>query len=198
MRSASVSGSNLNPLVPVADAAKPPLSEVEDDDDDGLEMIIGNLLPHGPGVGGGGCGGDEYGEEQEGCGEEDDIDFLNTDDANSVPDAEVNKYSFLEHLHHNMEGNKISDANRKCVEWTILFEVCTLVHNLDTTKTVDMEASIFGKYVNIVRDIEDENFESASVRAEMLHRFKACKQDLCGRNLVRRWRIETANFQLSW
>ena len=54
MGSASVSGSNLNPLVPVADAAKPPLSEVEDDDDDGLEMIIGNLLPHGPGVGGGG------------------------------------------------------------------------------------------------------------------------------------------------
>ena len=43
MRSASVSGSNLNPLVPVADAAKPPLSEVEDDDNDGLEMIIGNL-----------------------------------------------------------------------------------------------------------------------------------------------------------
>ena len=102
MGSASVSGSNLNPLVGVADVAKPQLSDVskdedKDDDDDSSEMIIGNLFPHSPGVGGGGCGGDEYGEE-EGGGEDNDIDFPNTDDADSVPDAEVNKYSFLEHL----------------------------------------------------------------------------------------------------
>ena len=102
MGSASVSGSNLNPLVGVTDVAEPPLSDVsededKDDDDDSSEMIIGNLFPHGPGVGGGGCGGDEYGEE-EGGGEDNDIDFPNTNDADSVPDAEVNKYSFLEHL----------------------------------------------------------------------------------------------------
>ena len=54
-----------------------------------------------------------------------------------------------------MDGNNISDANRKCVEWAILFEVGTLVRNMDTMRTADMEASIFGKYVNIVRDIED-------------------------------------------
>ena len=93
-----------------------------------------------------------------------------------------------------MDGNKISDANRKCVEWTIIFEVGTLVRNMDTMRTVDMEASIFGKYVIIVRDIEDEHFESDSVRAKMLHRFKAGKQDLCGRNVLRRWKGETADF----
>jgi hypothetical protein len=93
-----------------------------------------------------------------------------------------------------MDGNKINDANRKCVEWAILFEVGTLVRNMDTMRTVDMEASIFGKYVNIVHDIEDEHFESDSVCAKMLHRFKACKQDLCGRNLFRRWKSETADF----
>jgi hypothetical protein len=123
--------------------------EDEDDDNDSSAMIISNLFPHGPGVGGGGCDGDEYGEE-EGNGEDNDVYFLNTDDADSVPDAEVNKYSFLERLRHYMEGNKISDANRKCVEWTILFKVGTLVRNMDKTRTADMEARIFGKYVNIV------------------------------------------------
>ena len=97
-----------------------------------------------------------------------------------------------------MAGNKISDANRKCVEWTIIFEVGTLVRDMDTMRTADMEASIFGKYVIIVRDIEDEHFESNSVRAKMLHRFKAGKQDLCGRNLLRRWKSETADFRSFW
>ena len=63
---------------------------------------------------------------------------------------------------------------------------------MDKMRTADMEARIFGKYVNIVRGIEDEHFESDSVRAKMLHRFKAGKQDLCGRNLLRRWKNETA------
>ena len=92
MGSASVSGSNLNPHVGLADVAVPPLSDVsedkdeDDDDDDSLEMIIGNLFPQGSGVEEGYYGGNEYGEE-EGGGEDDDIDFPNTDDANSVPDA---------------------------------------------------------------------------------------------------------------
>jgi hypothetical protein len=97
-----------------------------------------------------------------------------------------------------MDGNKISDANRKCVEWTILFEVGTLVRNMDTMRTADMEASIFGKYVNIVHDIEDEHFESDSVRAKMLHRFKSGKKDLSGRNLLRKWKSETADFRSFW
>ena len=97
-----------------------------------------------------------------------------------------------------MDGNKISDADRKCVEWTILFEVGTLVRNMDTMRIADMEASIFSKYVNIVHDIEDEHFESDSVRAKMLHRFKAGKQDLCVRNLLRRWKSENADFRSFW
>jgi hypothetical protein len=36
---------------------------------------------------------------------------------------------------------------------------------MDAVRIVDMEASIFGKYVNIVRDNEDKHFESDSVRA---------------------------------
>ena len=64
---ASASGSTLNPLVGVADVAEEPLlsyvseDEDKDDDDNSSEMIIGNLFPHGPGVEGGDCGGDEYG-----------------------------------------------------------------------------------------------------------------------------------------
>jgi hypothetical protein len=92
MGSASVSGSNLNPLVGVADVAEEPLlsyvseDEDKDDDDNSSEMIIGNLFPHGPGVGGGDCGGDEY-REVEGGGEDNDIDFPNTNDADSVQRA---------------------------------------------------------------------------------------------------------------
>ena len=67
-------------------------------------------------------------------------------------------------MRHYMDGNKISNANRKCVEWTIIFEVGTLVCNMDTMRTANMEARIFGKYVNIVCDIEDEHFECDSVR----------------------------------
>ena len=159
-------------------------------------MLFGSLVLYGL-VGVFGEYGED-GEEQEGSGKDDDLDFPNNDDANSVPDAEVNKYSFIEHLRHYMDGNKISDANRKCVEWTILFEVGTLVRNMDTMRIADMEASIFSKYVNIVHDIEDEHFESDSVPVKMLHRFKAGKQDLCGRNLLRRWKSENANFRLFW
>ena len=100
--SASASGSNLN----LPAAAEPPLSKASEDEDkddnvDGSEMIIGNLFPHGPGVGEAEGVGDEYGEdgeEQEGSGKDDDLDFPNNNDADSVPDAEVNKYSFVEHL----------------------------------------------------------------------------------------------------
>jgi hypothetical protein len=133
----------------------------DEDDDDVSAIIIGNLF---------------------------DIDFPNDDDSDSVPDAEINKFLFLEHLRHYMDGNKIRDANRKCVEWAILFEVHTIVRNMDTMRTADMEAGIFGKYVNIVHDIEDEHFESDSVRAKMLHRFKSGKKDLSGRSLLRKWK----------
>ncbi len=119
----------------------------KDDDNNSLVMITGNLLfAHGSGVGRGGCDDEYSGEEGNG---EDDLDVPNTDDAVSMPDAEVDKYSFLEHLHHYMEGNKISDVNMKCVEWAILFEVGTLVRNMDTMRTADMEDSIFGEYVNM-------------------------------------------------
>ena len=94
-----------------------------------------------------------------------------------------------------MHGNKISEANRKCAERTILFEVGTLVRNMDTMRTVDMYDRIFGKYVNIVHDIEDEHSETDLVRTKMLHMFKAGKQDLCGRNLLRNWKSETADLR---
>ena len=61
-----------------------------------------------------------------------------------------------------------------------------------------MEATIFGKYVNIVRDIEDEHFKCDSVCSKMLHRFKSGKKDLTVRNLLRKWKSETANFQSFW
>ena len=168
--------------------------EDKDDDSDSSAMITSNLFPHGPGVwGGGGCG-DEYGEEE--CnGEDDFLDFPNTDDADSMPDAEVHKYLFLDHLRQYMKGNKISDTNRKCVECTILFEVGALVRNMDTKRTADMEARMFGKYVIIVRDIEDKHFETNLVCVKMLHRFKAGKQDLCGRNLLRNRKSETADLR---
>ena len=67
-----------------------------------------------------------------------------------------------------MEGNKISNANRKCVEWTILFEVGTLVRTMDTLRTADTKDRVFDKYVNKIRDIEDEHFETNSVRTKML------------------------------
>ena len=112
------------------------MSEDEDkDNNDSSAMITGNLSVDGSGVEGGGCD-DEYGGEEDNG--DDDLDFSNPDDVDSVPDAEVNKYSFLERLRHNMQGNKISGTNRTCVEWTILFEVGTLVHNMDTMRTADM------------------------------------------------------------
>ena len=42
------------------------------------------------------------------------------------------------------------------------------MRNMDTMWTADMEARIFGKYANIVCDIEDEHFETNSVRTKML------------------------------
>ena len=56
-------------------------------------------------------------------------------DEDSRTVAEVSQYSFLDHLRHYMDGNRISYSNRKAVAWTILFEVGTLKRNLDTLRT---------------------------------------------------------------
>ena len=80
---------------------------------------------------------------------------------NSLFDAEVNQFSFLKCLCHCMDGNKIRNVYRNAVEWTILFEVETLMCNLGTMRVKDMEDRILGKYVNIVCDIlDDQHFES--------------------------------------
>jgi hypothetical protein len=72
------------------------------------------------------------------------------------------------------------------------------VRTRDTLRTAGMEDRIFDKYVNIICYIEDEHFETDSVRMKMLHRFKAGKQDLCRRNLLRKWKSETANIRSFW
>lgn len=50
-------------------------------------------------------------------------------DEDSRTVAEVSQYSFLDHLRHYMDGNRISYSNR------ILFEVGILKRNLDTMRT---------------------------------------------------------------
>ena len=92
-------------ILNIPTAAELPLNEAseededEDEDDDDVSAInTGNLFPPN--------------EAEEGGGDDDDsdfpddIDFPNDDDADSVPDAEINKYSFLERLRHYMDGNK--------------------------------------------------------------------------------------------
>ena len=193
-------------ILNIPTAAELPLNKAskdedeDDDDDDVSAIIICNLFPpNGPGVAeaGGGVLVMSFGRMgRMGRRKEVGTTMILIFPTLIMPTACLTL--FLERLRHYMDGNKISDANRESVEWAILFEVGTLVRNMDTMRTADMDASIFGNYVNIVHDIEDEHFESDSVRAKMLHRFKSGKKDLSGRSLLRKWKSETADFQSFW
>ena len=135
-----------------------------------------------------GAGVSNFGND---AGDIDDIDFTlpegDYDDDELLPtDAEVSKYSFLQRLRHYMEGAKISHSTRKAVEMTLLVEAGTFVRNMDTMKKSDRETVLLRKYLSLIDEIEDECFDSPSVRSDMKLRYRGAKKNLTGESLLRK------------
>jgi hypothetical protein len=86
--------------------------------------------------------------------------------ASLLTDNEVGKYSFYSCLSHYMEGHKIS------VELCILSEAGAFVRNMDLMKTDKKEKVFFVKYVSIIDEIEDKEFEDALVHNNMRQRYR--------------------------
>ena len=115
-------------------------------------------------------------------------------------DNKVGKYSFLAQLTHYLEGNKISKANCAAVEVCILVEAGAAVYSMDPMKKDKKEKVFFNKYMGILEEIEDDQFENYSVREAMCHCYKKanfninsgqlwrkCKSDLTKlRNFVKK------------
>jgi hypothetical protein len=101
-------------------------------------------------------------------------------------DAEVSKYTFFQRLLHYMEGEPIRHSNRKAVEMALLVEAGTMVRNMDTMKKSDRENVLLRKYIALIDEIEDECFESPSVRDVMKKRYRGAKKDLTGESLLRK------------
>ena len=77
----------------------------------------------------------------------------------SPTDNEVSKYSFFARLMHYMDGNKISDANRAAVEVCISVEAGAAVRSMDLMKKEKKEKAFFDKYMDILDEIEDDQFD---------------------------------------
>jgi hypothetical protein len=103
----------------------------------------------------------------------------------SLTDNEVSKYSFFARLMHYMDRNKISEANSAAVEVCILFEAGAAVCSMDPMKKEKKEKVFFNKYMGIIYEIEDDQFEDESVREAMHRRYKKAKMD---NNSTRLWR----------
>jgi hypothetical protein len=100
--------------------------------------------------------------------------------------AEVSKYTFFQRLLHYMEGETIRHSNRKAVEMA-----GTMVRNMDAMKKSDRENVLLRKYIALIDEIEDECFESPSVRDDMKKRYRGTKKDLTGESLLQKLDSET-------
>jgi hypothetical protein len=103
----------------------------------------------------------------------------------SPTDNEVSKYSFFARLMHYMDGNKISEANRAAVEVCISVEAGAAVRSMDPMKKEKKEKAFFNKYMGILDEIEDDQFDNESVCEAMRRKYKKAKLDY---NATRLWR----------
>ena len=103
----------------------------------------------------------------------------------SPTDNEVSKYSFFDRLMHYMDGNKINEANRGSVEVCISVEAGAAVRSMDPMKKEKKENAFFNKYMGIVDEIDNNQFDDDSVREAMRRRYKKAKMD---NNPTRLWR----------
>jgi hypothetical protein len=106
----------------------------------------------------------------------------------SPTDNEVSKYSFFARFMHYMDGNKISEANRAAVEVCISVEAGAAVRSMDPMKKEKKEKkekAFFNKYMGILEEIEDDQFDNESVCEAMRRRYKKAKLD---NNATRLWR----------
>ena len=133
----------------------------------------------------------------------DGVDLFNTrtpgsnDDEDSVSDEgktdqEMTKFSFYERLEHYMESIPIKEDNRKSVELAIMVEAGSNVREM-STMTKEMRSTAFlSEYLDIVKEIPDDRFVDASVRNNMLVRFKGMRRngDMSAENLHRKYESE--------
>ena len=106
-------------------------------------------------------------------------------------DNEVSKYSFYSHLSHYTEGHKISESNRAAVELCLLSEAGAFVRNMDPMKKDKKESAFFAKYLSIIDEIEDDQFENAeTVRENMRRMYKGAKKLNSPKSLWRKYEAE--------
>jgi hypothetical protein len=113
-------------------------------------------------------------------------DLRDFDNHISTTDAEVSKVTFIEHLVHYMEGECISMSNHKLIEIFMMIESGTYVQNMDLMKRDKQEEIILRKYTSINNDIEDHQFEMASVCTAMLQQYSGRKKQHTGATLWRK------------
>jgi hypothetical protein len=95
----------------------------------------------------------------------------------SPTDNEVSKYSFHSCLSHYMEGHKISESNHADVELCLLSEAGAFMRNTDPMKKDKKERAFFDKYMSLVDEIEDDQFEDKDyVRETMQRQYKGAKK----------------------
>jgi len=84
-----------------------------------------------------------------------------------------------------MDGNKISKANRAAVEVCISVEAGAAVRSMDPMKKEKKEKAFFNKYMGILDEIKDDQFEDDFVSKIMRRHYKKAKLD---NNATRLWR----------
>ena len=121
-------------------------------------------------------------------------DFVEHNDpmhSDSPTDNEVSKYSFYSRLTHYMEGHKICEANRAAVEICLLSEAGAFVRNMDPMKKDSKEGAFFAKYLSIIDEIEDDQFEDTGlVRETMCQMYKGAKKENSPKSLWRKYEVE--------
>ncbi len=121
--------------------------------------------------------------------------FESDSDDDIATDLEVSKYSFLNRLKHYMNGERISSENRKAIEFAILFEAGTAVRNMDCMRKEMLEKEIYVKYTKLIEEIEDTEFDSEGVRAEMLSGYKGPKKGLTVLSLQQKLKADSAELK---
>jgi hypothetical protein len=74
-------------------------------------------------------------------------------------------------------------VHRAVVELCILYEAGAFVRDMDQMKNKKKEKAFWAKYVSIIEEIEDKEFEDELVHTNMRQRYKGAMKDNNGQSL---------------
>jgi len=102
-------------------------------------------------------------------------------------DAQVSRFTFHERLVHYLDGEEITKHTRGAVEIAVMVEAGTFVCDGKTDRKEKLEQNFYDKYLDLIEEIEDDNFVPG-VRDLMIKAYYKAKSENTPKSLFRKYK----------